>query len=798
MSKRIKHKNENKRIWQKTALSKAVSAGIIASFITAPILAAEKEEDKVEVIIVTATKSSESIQSVPLAITALSGDFIQDVHLQSTKDLISYTPGITGKSDGGFLDSVAIRGIRTQDFGVGGDSSAGFFKNDLYEGRNGSAISSFYDMDRAEIARGPQGFLFGRNAVSGVVSVHTQRAEIDVSEGFMDLDIAENGRFQASGAVNIPVSDNFAMRVAGLYNTEDSFIDNVYPTDEAQVPDSETKALRLSTTYDNDDLKIYTMVEYEDQKGHGTSYRAIESGDPWEFFETVYGDITIADDDPYAVNQDNGFGGPQSNSKALNLQLRVEKELDFADLTVIAGYKDHDFYYSEDYDGTPLRLADWDLTQSGDYSQIEGRLSSKGDDALSWYAGASYYKENLETAFRSRNNEELICNMYANMYWGLEDASCSDYNDYLNDYYGYSSNWSPSADGYLHEPNNVTGKFEGWATYLNLNYQITDQFNVEFGVRHTSDNKYFTQNVPAPKPEADNPYFPCWYFCFSTDPGNPVTADKTWSNTSYKGLARYQIDDDMMMFASWTQGYKSGGFSTFALETDENGDFVIESFEPETVDSYEIGLKDTWFDGSVRVDFTVFSYESVGAQILVSNPNGPGDLVLNTNTKGKGFEATVNADITDIWNIFATTAYLDTSVTNLGNSCEFDDSADCEGSSAFWSPTWTHSIVLDGNIPLESGAYIGVSLEATYEGDRGRGWQNTPESVIPASTWTGFRIAYESESDSEWYVELYVDNLFDERVWAGMNNGSGVYPTQFWGPSKPRTAGVRFGSTWGD
>lgn len=796
MSKQIKRKNENKRLWQKTSLAKAVSAGIMASFITSPMLAADEEDN--EVIIVTATKSSESIQTVPLAITALSGEFIQDVHLQSTKDLISYTPGITGKSDGGFLDSVAIRGIRTQDFGVGGDSSAGFFKNDLYEGRNGSVISSFYDMDRAEIARGPQGFLFGRNAVAGVVSVHTRRAEIDVDEGFIDIDVAENSRFQASGAVNIPVNDNFAMRVAGIYNTEDSFIKNVFPTDDAQVPDTETKAVRWSTTYEKDDLNIYTMVEYEDRKGHGSSYRAVESGDPWEFFEAVYGDITIADDDPYAVNQDNGFGGPQDNSSALNLQLRVEKEMEFADLTVTAGYKDHDYYYSEDYDGTPLRLADWDLTQSGDYGQVEARLSSNGDGPLSWYAGASYYKENLETAFDSRNNEELICNMYSYMYWGLEDAGCSDYNDYLNYYYGYSSNWTPSADGYLHEPNNVTGKFSGWATYLNLNYQITDDINVEFGVRHTSDNKYFTQNVPAPKPDADNPYFPCWYFCYSTEPGNPVTRELTWSNTSFKLLGRYQIDDDMMMFISWTEGYKSGGFNTFLMEYDENDNPVIPSFEPETVDSYEIGFKDTWFDGDVRVDFNIFSYESVGAQILIANPNGPGDLVLNTNTDGEGFEGTVNATLSENWNVFFTTAYLSTSVTNLGNECGFSDPNDCEGSPVFWSPTWTNSIVLDGDYPLESGASIGVSLEAHHEGNRGRGWQNTEESNIPASVWTGIRVSYESNSDSDWYVEFYVDNLLDERTWAGMNNGAGVYPTQFWGPSKPRTTGVRFGRTWGD
>lgn len=801
MTKReLNQRYPTNNILRRSHLSEAISVALMASMISAPIYAADKEDDRDnEVITVTATKSEESIQTVPLAITALSGEFLQEVHMQSTKDLISYTPGITGKSDGGWLDSVSVRGIRTQDFGVGGDTSAGYFKNDLYEGRNGSVVSSFYDMDRAEIARGPQGFLFGRNAVAGVVSVHTRRAEIDVEEGFIDVDIAEYARFQVSGAVNIPVSDTFAMRIGGLYNTEDNFVKNNFP--DSKLPGTDTKALRWSTTYQKDDLNIYTMVEYEDRKSYGSSYKAVESGAPWELFQAAFGDVSFQDEnDPYAVNQDNGFGGPEDNSEALNLQLRIEKELGFADLTVTAGYKDHDFYYSEDYDGTPLRIADWDLTQSGQYSQVEARLSSNGDGPLSWYAGASFYQEDIKAAFISRNNEELVCNFYSTYYWELESYGCSDYNDYLNYYYGSSNVFTPSADGYLHEDNNVAGKFTGWATYLSLDYQITDDINVEFGVRHTNDTKDFSQNVVSPKPGDDNEFFPCWYFCYATEPGNPVTRELSWSNTSYKALARYQVDDDMMMYLSWTQGYKSGGFNTFLMNNTDSdySEWEIPSFEPETVDSYEIGFKDTWFDGSVKVDFNIYSYEGVGAQILIPNPNGPGDLVLNTNSEGEGFEASINANLSDNWSLFFTTSYLSTEVRNLGNECGFDDPEDCEGSSAFWSPTWSNAIVLDGNYPLENGDSIGISVEAYHEGDRGRGWQNTPESAIPSNVWTGLRVAYESSSDSEWYVELYVDNLLDERTWAGMNNITGIDPTQFWGPSKPRTAGVRFGRKWGD
>ena len=194
-----------------SAVSAAVSTAIMATAISSPAWSQQIEE-----VIVTATKREESVQDVPLAITALTGTFIESVNLNDVKDLISFTPGITGNSQDSFIDAVSIRGVRTQDFGVGGDPSAAIFKNDLYEGRNGSAVTSLYDTDRSEVLRGPQGFLFGRNSIGGAISVHTRKADINGgNSGYIDLDVAENGHFVLEGAVNIPVSDNFAMRLAG-------------------------------------------------------------------------------------------------------------------------------------------------------------------------------------------------------------------------------------------------------------------------------------------------------------------------------------------------------------------------------------------------------------------------------------------------------------------------------------------------------------------------------------------------------------------------------------------------------
>ena len=155
----------------------AVSAALVG---TGPAVAQTLEE-----VVVTATKREQGVMDVPLAITALSGDFIEDTNLNDVKDLISYTPGVSGNSQDSYIDAVSIRGVRTQDFGVGGDPSSAFFKNDLYEGRNGSAVTSLFDIERDEVLRGPQGFLFGRNSIGGAFSVHTRKAEIGADDAYM-------------------------------------------------------------------------------------------------------------------------------------------------------------------------------------------------------------------------------------------------------------------------------------------------------------------------------------------------------------------------------------------------------------------------------------------------------------------------------------------------------------------------------------------------------------------------------------------------------------------------------------
>jgi iron complex outermembrane recepter protein len=775
---------------ERTRLAKSISAAIVASSVAAaPVYA----EGFLEEVIVTATKRQESVQDVPLAITALTGDFTKAINLNDVKDLISFTPGISGNSQDSFIDAVSVRGIRTQDFGVGGDPSAALFKNDLYEGRNGSAVTSLYDVERSEVLRGPQGFLFGRNSIGGAISVHTRKAEIDENvSGYVDLDVAERDHIVFEGAVNVPVNDSFAVRVAGYYSQEDGFVDNFF--DGGDLIEHDKKGIRFSSTFENDNLTINAMVEYEEREQSGSVYRAVETGDIWNTFAGVFagadvrGNVEDTDSDQSL--------GDNDNADILTFGARIDYDLGWATVTSNTGYKDHDFFYTEDYDGTPLTINNYQQDQEGDYFQQELRLTSNNDGPLSWYAGVSYYEEDIDVTFTNSGAEDNFCNYYGNAYYpgnGITDCAS------LYAYYG--SPFTASSDGLLTEPGRIRGEYSGWAVYVDLNYAINEQFDIGVGVRHTDDDKDFNINVPTPESQ----YAPLFAYGFTTD-GDIETSD-SWSDTQIRVIGRYTPTVDHMFFASYTEGFKSGGFGSFALN-DGNGDRVpccttdvsqasgvrSRSFQPEKVESYEIGYKGSIINGSTDVSLSGFIYDYKDLQISFFDVGSGANTVENVGqVDGAGIEGSIITHFNENWNLYVAASWLDTEAKGVQEVCDGPTPDSCEGSTLFWAPEWTGAAVLNANFPFRNGTITG-SFEAFWESERGGGWGGFPETMIDSNIETAIRVGYESSNN--WTVGFYVENLTDEFTYDGLNNNGGILPSHFFGHRRPRTFGGTFGYEW--
>ncbi len=767
-------------------------AAAVATALASSAPAMAEQATVIEEMVVTATKRDESAQEVPLAITALSGEFTRSSNINDVKDLVVFSPGVSGNSQDSFIDAISVRGIRTQDFGVGGDPSAAFFKNDLYEGRNGSAVTSLFDMERAEILRGPQGFLFGRNSIGGAFSVHTAKAEIaDRASGYVDVDIGERDHLVVEGAVNLPINDRFAMRLAGYSSNEDGFVKNRF--NDEKLIEHEKYALRWSTAFATDRLSLDTMVEYEEREQSGSVYRAIDEGDIWETFEAAIGEVELRGG-PYDADSDQS-GGDNDDADILTIGVKFEYEFDFATLTSNTGYKDHEYYYNEDYDGTPLNLNNYRQDQEGDYFQQELRLTSKGEGPLSWYAGASYYKEEIDTLFEFAGQEDFFCQYYGYYYnYGMTFTGCSD----LYAYYG--SPFTPSADGVLRETGRIVGDYSGWAAYVDLTYELTQQWDFSVGLRYSDDEKDFTINVPTP----DSDLGAYWAYTFATD--GDITGKESWDDLQTRFVARFRPNDDAMLYASYTEGFKSGGFGSFALvdadgvgagggDTDlsQSDGYRPNAFQPEVADSYEIGYKGSLAEGRAQLSLTGFYYEYEDLQVVVFD--GGAAAVENVgNVEGWGVEGTANFLLGDYVDVYLGLSYLDTEATGLQSICGLEDAEGCEGSSLFWAPEWTGSVVVNGNFPLEAGGALTGRVEGFWESERGGGFEGLKTTEIDSFFNLAVRVGYESEHN--WSANLYVENLTNEDTFDGLNNNGGVLPSHFFGPMRPRTFGVSFSYVW--
>lgn len=347
---------------------------------------AANSQVRLEEVIVTAQKRAESLQEVPIAMTAFSGDFIQEAKLTDLKKLVAYTPGLAGQSTDSFLDSISVRGISTNAFGIGGDSSIGVYKDGVYYGRNGAAVTSFFDVERVEVLKGPQGLLFGRNAASGAVHTITEKPKLDDVEGYIRLGAGERGRQQAEFAYNQPLGEGWAARVSGMHSEEDGFVENLFNGDDLGEHDRD--AVRLSIKNESDWGDVTLTAEHEDRKQYGSIYIGQDAN----------GESFTGDDRKTSLD----FQG-KDDARVTGISLTANVELnEKMTLTSISGYNKHDWTYQEDWDGTPVGIAGYVQEQAGEYYSQELRLNVEASEDLQWYAGVSVYEEDVSAEWTSQ------------------------------------------------------------------------------------------------------------------------------------------------------------------------------------------------------------------------------------------------------------------------------------------------------------------------------------------------------------------------------------------------------------
>lgn len=745
---------------------------------------------QIEEIIVTSTKRAENVMDVPLSLTAYDANFMKEMSIRNSKDLIKFTPGFAGDTKDSFLEFVNVRGISTNDYGNGGDPSVGMFKNGLYQGRTGSAVSNMFDMERAEVLRGPQNFLFGRNAIAGAISFYTKKPDFDGGlSGYIDVGVGDRNLTEVEAAVNLPITDNFAVRIAGTKASEDGYVTNTFDPTADKLNGYDNGAARITAALQRDNWDATFMAEYEDHDGSGGAYRQL-TDDGNDVFVTKFGADIMPDADLLTVNLDQPLGNhDRAEIKAFSAEFNFD--LGWATLTSMTGFKDHTYSYAEDWDGTAAALGGWTHDQEGDYLEQELRLVSQSDGPVSWYGGVSFFEENIDTTVRARGDADTVCAYY--YYWAAPDAgTCAEVYAVAYDNGSSIVHYGTSAPltGWHDEDVRTVGKYSGYAAYFDMKFEVGEQVDLGFGLRYAHNEKDFSIQVFEPV----GPWAWGFYnYGFYTD--GFVSGTESWSGLTPRIIARYRPNDDTMIYGSITNGWKSGGFNAYGVIGAPSWDVAPADATPapykeEEVWSYEVGIKGDTASNRIRYDVAAYTYTYTDLQLQYWASPG----LKNTNigeATAYGVEGSMQAVLGDHFNLILSGSFNSNEFT--GAEALFPGT---DGNTLQMTPERKVSAVLRYHTPVGETGKFNASFDFVNQTERYIGLENLEANKLGGWTDASVRMGY--EDDTGWSINAYVENVFDEQYFdAGYGGTPGAMGSYHYGISRPRTAGIRFHMDFG-
>lgn len=371
----------------------------------------------------------------------------------------------------------------------------------------------------------------------------------------------------------------------------------------------------------------------------------------------------------------------------------------------------------------------------------------------------------------------------------------------------------------MNDRNRSIGEYQGYSAYVDLSYQFNDAFDVSLGLRYSYDEKEFSQEVLE---DPNNSIIKYRVQTGFSTPNGPLFDKQDWDEVTWRVIANWRPNDSTLLFGSITTGYKPGGFGSFTNRgptcvdiewglcatdpaVDKPGDFG-----PETVISYEVGYKGTLMNGRAQIAANAFYYDYEDMQAIFEI--GPRVVVDNIGQiDGMGVEVDASMALTDNLRVRVGGSWFDSEATNVQQFCGngeliTGDPNSCEGNSIPWAPEFTALASVNARFPTGNGEIFG-NLNWTWEDDYRGDWPD--ESVIfqriAAINQTDIVVGYRQD---EWSISAYVENVFDQ-LWYDGNyanddprnisvdeNGDrddiNPYTEHAFGPSRPRTAGVRF------
>jgi len=545
-------------------------AGALASFVLAgPSWAADSEESDtsmLEEVTVTAERRAVSVQEIPLSAVALSGLTLEKRDINTMEQLQYAVPSLIF-TDNGNTRYVNIRGVGQSESAPNQTQGVAVHLDGAYVAREFVFGDAFFDLDSIEVLRGPQGTYSGQNASGGAIFINSRRPVLGETDGFINAELGNYGRKRVGGAVSIPLTDTLAARISGDWERRDSFYNNHGPNMATDPDQVENQPGNLDRSFGrvqllwapNDDLEFRLIYEMSDFKTDGVPYR--------QFPEPGSNKLP---DDPWELNYDLA-GHRNVEYDRTTMQFNWDATSAFRVVGNLSTLQSHQ-HYLDDGDNSSVVTnptavqAGADYTIDDNYWTGELTLVSTNEGPFEWTVGGFYldYQQDNYLNFLRYNHPSypgtgLDVNRHTRLYFYLDNVR--------------------------------TNK----ALFGEIGYHLTDNLQVKAGLRYNKDEVGFDPDsyiCAGPFPPGRQSHYNC-----PAEYGAPIPARELLDFDKVTGrvLVNWQLNDENMLYATISRGYKPGGTTPFAQE-----------YDSEEVTNYEMGWKGTLLDGNLSGAVSVY------------------------------------------------------------------------------------------------------------------------------------------------------------------------------------------------
>ncbi len=684
--------------------------------IAGSVLLANSAFAQLEEVVVTAQKRQESMQEVPIAVTAITGDTIAAQNITNIEGLNNSLPNVQMNHFSNSPDSAVftIRGIGVNDADPYVGTTVSVVVDGVVVGVNTAALLSLFDIERVEILRGPQGTLFGANTTGGVVNVVTKQPTGELG-GQLQATVGNYDRLDLNGALDFPITDSLAGKVSILHTETEGYFKNYRNGKNLGALD--LTSFRGYLKYDADNYDATLIGEYTMQRNGSQTNR--NSADE-RIVLYVPGQTSL--EPIYKRGQSAGL--PDQNDKdSYSLTLTQNWSADSGDWVSITNYREYDHDLYSDDDATTLQLLQ--THRQIDHQQFtqEIRNSFEIGDRFRMTAGAFYFQQEYDL------DQEGVLDGFAP---GLGQPQQQK-----------QENWSASlfAQGY---------------------YELSDALTLQAGLRYSHENtEAFSLTSLTISPDGgpasfDDPLIP----------GSVVTAegDESWDEVGYKIGLDYQFADAMMVYGYYAHGFKSGGFTGRIVVAEDIG-----PFDPEYLDTIEVGFKADLFDDRVRTNLALFynEYEDMQVTQNITYPNGANSASVQNageaHSSGAELEVTAYATPDLVFNLAA--AYLSSRYDEY-DTVALDPvtgqlaTVSFEGNPLMNAPRWSGNASVNYTLGLFGGE-TNFFAQVTHSAPKVSNYTNYPEERIGDITLVNAKVSWRPESD-RWSVGVYGRNLTDK------------------------------------